>query len=151
MGSFRCLLALAIFEEWDHFDKGLEYVFNNINNEGLIVSETIKDKVTKDYYEPHHGVYIFCLLCKNMIDSDASYIQKYQKKLKLIFEGMMKFRDTDGLFFWALDTKGFADNSLLLLHVRLNFLEGYSFLCTNVLQEEDQEAFLTQNISLFKI
>ena len=55
----ECLLALAIFEEWDHFDKGLEYVFSNINSEGLIISETIEDKVTKDYYEPHHAAYIF--------------------------------------------------------------------------------------------
>ena len=96
----ECLLALAIFEEWDHFDKGLEYVFNNINSEGLIISETIKDKVTKDYYEPHHAAYIFLpLVQKYMIDGNASYIQKYQKKIKLIFEGMMKFRDSDGLFF----------------------------------------------------
>ena len=119
----ECLIALTIFEEWDHFDKGLEYIFNNINSEGLIISETIKDKVTKDYYEPHHAAYIFLpLVQKYMIDGNASYIQKYQKKLKLIFEGMMKFKDKDGLFFWALDKKGFADNSLITLAILLFYL-----------------------------
>ena len=147
----ECLLALAIFEEWDHFDKGLEYVFNNINSEGLIISETIKDKVTKDYYEPHHAAYIFLpLVQKYMIDGDASYIQKYQEKLKLIFEGMMKFRDTDGLFFWALDTKGFADNSLITASCSLELSRrAYSFLCKNVLQEEDQEDTNFFNLETF--
>ena len=147
----ECLLALAIFEEWDHFDKGLEYVFNNINSEGLIISETIKDIVTKDYYEPHHAAYIFLpLVQKYMIDGDASYIQKYQKKLKLIFEGMMKFRDTDGLFFWALDTKGFADNSLITASCSLELSRrAYSFLCKNVLQEEDQEDTNFFNLETF--
>ena len=60
----ECLLALAIFEEWANFDKGLEYVFNNINSEGLIISETSKDKVTKDYYEPHHAACSFASCAK---------------------------------------------------------------------------------------
>ena len=68
------------------------------------------------------------LVQKYMIDSDASYIQKYQEKLKLIFEGMMKFRDTDGLFFWALDTKGFADNSLITASCSIDFSKGILFL-----------------------
>ena len=66
--------------------------------------------------------------------------KKYQEKLKLIFEGMMKFRDIDGLFFWALDTKGFADNSLITASCSIELSRrAYSFLCKNVLQEEDQE------------
>ena len=89
-----------------------------------------------------------------MIDGDASYIQKYQEKLKLIFEGMMKFRDTDGLFFWALDTKGFADNSLITASCSLELLEGILFLmheCFAGRRSRRHKLFQLRNISFFKI
>jgi len=30
----ECLIALAIYEEWDAFDLGVEWFFNNLNDDG---------------------------------------------------------------------------------------------------------------------
>ena len=32
----ECLIALAIYEEWDAFNKGIEWFFNNLSAEGEI-------------------------------------------------------------------------------------------------------------------
>ena len=41
----ECLIALAIYEEWDAFNKGIKWFFNNLNAEGEIASEFIYGKV----------------------------------------------------------------------------------------------------------
>ena len=35
----ECLIALSIYEEWDSFCKGVNWFFDNINDDGLIFSE----------------------------------------------------------------------------------------------------------------
>ena len=55
----ECLIALAIYEEWDAFNKGIEWFFTNLNAEGEIAPEFINEKVTKDHFESHHASYVF--------------------------------------------------------------------------------------------
>ena len=65
----ECLIALAIFEEWEAFDKGIDWVLNNVNSEGLIYSEFSFNKPSKDFFEAHHAAYIFLpLLQRYLID-----------------------------------------------------------------------------------
>ena len=67
----ECLIALAIYEEWDAFNKGIEWFFNNLNAEGEIASEFINGKVSKGYTESHHAPYVFLpLYQKFLIDND---------------------------------------------------------------------------------
>ena len=54
----ECLIALSIYEEWDSFWKGVNWFFDNINDEGLIFSEFQNSKPSKNYYESHHAPYI---------------------------------------------------------------------------------------------
>jgi len=45
----ECLIALSIYEEWDSFWKGVNWFFDNINDEGLIFSEFQNSKPSKNY------------------------------------------------------------------------------------------------------
>jgi len=47
----ECLIALAIFEEWEAFDKGIDWALSNINSEGLIYSEFNFNKPSKDFFD----------------------------------------------------------------------------------------------------
>ena len=79
----ECLIALAIFEEWEAFDKGIEWIMKNINDEGLIFAEFNFGKPTKKFFEAHHAAYVFLpLLQKYLIDGEKEYLKKLSKKLK---------------------------------------------------------------------
>ena len=110
----ECLIALAIYEEWEAFDKGIRYCMKLINEEGLVKSEFINNKVTKNFYEAHHAPYIFLpLLQKYYIDADKEYLESFKKEIQKINQGLQNFKGEDGFYFWALDKNGYADNSLI--------------------------------------
>ncbi len=110
----ECLIALAIFEEWEAFDKGIDWVLSNINSEGLIYSEFNFNKPSKDFFEAHHAAYIFLpLLQRYLIDGKKEYLKKISNQLRTIYGGMKSFKDNDGYFYWAKNTEGYADNSLI--------------------------------------
>ena len=124
----ECLIALAIYEEWEPFIKGVDWFFNNLNSEGHIPSEFKNDEITKDYYESHHAPYIFLpLYQKFLIDNDIDYLKKYKKQIQTIYETTLAFADSQGFLFWAKDEKGFSDNSLLTascsVHISLKIFE----------------------------
>ena len=65
----ECLIALSIYEEWDAFNKGLDFCLNKINQEGLVKSQYKNGAITQDYFEAHHAPYIYLpLLQKYYID-----------------------------------------------------------------------------------
>ena len=124
----ECLIALAIYEEWDAFNKGIEWFFKNLNAEGEIASEFINEKVTRDHSESHHAPYVFLpLYQKFLIDSDVDYLVKYKKELQAIYKSTLDFADSDGFLFWAKDKDGFSDNSLITascsVHISLKTYE----------------------------
>ena len=110
----ECLIALAIYEEWDAFNKGIEWFFNNLNAEGEIASEFINEKVSKGYTESHHAPYVFLpLYQKFLIDNDIDYLVKYKKEIQSIYNSTLAFADSEGFLFWAKDEDGYSDNSLI--------------------------------------
>ena len=124
----ECLIALAIYEEWDAFNKGIEWFFNNLNAEGHIASEFINEKVSKSYYESHHAPYIFLpLYQKFLIDSDIDYLVEYKNKIQDIYNATLAFADSEGFLFWAKDEGGYSDNSLITascsVHISLKTYE----------------------------
>jgi len=54
----ECLIALAIYEEWDAFDLGVDWFFNNLNDDGYIHPEFKGSEPVHDHYESHHAPYI---------------------------------------------------------------------------------------------
>ena len=107
----ECLIALAIYEEWDAFNKGIEWFFKNLNADGEIAPEFINEKVTKNHFESHHSPYIFLpLYQKFLIDNDIDYLLKYKKEIQDIYNSTLTFADSDGFLFWAKDKDGFSDN-----------------------------------------
>ena len=128
----ECLIALAIYEEWDAFNKGIEWFFNNLNAEGHIASEFINEKVSKGYYESHHAPYIFLpLYQKFLIDNDIDYLVKYKNKIQDIYNSTLAFADSEGFLFWAKDEDGYSDNSLITascsVHISLKTLSLIMF------------------------
>ncbi len=124
----ECLIALAIYEEWDSFNMGIEWFFNNLNPEGQIASEFINEKVSKSYYESHHAPYIFLpLYQKFLIDNDIDYLGKYKKQIQAIYNSTLAFADSEGFLFWAKNENGFSDNSLITascsVHISLKTYE----------------------------
>lgn len=124
----ECLIALAIYEEWDPFIRGVNWFFDNLNSDGLIPSEFKNDEITKDYYESHHAPYIFLpLYQKFLIDNDIDYIKQYKKQIQTIYKTTLAFADSQGFLFWAKDEKGFSDNSLVTascsVHISLKIFE----------------------------
>ena len=110
----ECLIALAIFEEWEVFDKGVDWILNNINSDGHIYSEFNFNKPSRDFFEAHHAAYIFLpLLQRYLIDGKKEYLKKISNELKNIYVGMKSFKDDDGYFYWAKSSKGYSDNSLI--------------------------------------
>lgn len=110
----ECLIALAIYQEWEAFDKGLQFCLSQLDEKGLVKSEYINEKVTKDFSEAHHTAYIFLpLLQKYLIDKDLNYLQSFRKQIHLIYAALKKFKGEDGFYFWAQDENGFSDNSLI--------------------------------------
>jgi len=114
----ECLIALAIYEEWDSFWKGVNWFFTNLNKDGLIYAEFQNEKPSKLHYESHHAPYIIIpLIQAHLIDQDQDYkkILTYEQLLKLenVFEALNDFKDHDGYFYWAKDCNGYLDNSLI--------------------------------------
>ena len=125
----ECLIALAIYEEWDAFNKGIEWFFENLNAEGEIAPEFINEKVTKDHIESHHAPYVFLpLYQKFLIDNDIDYLLQYRKEIQAIYNSTLAFADSDGFLFWAKDKDGFSDNSLITascsVHISLKTYEN---------------------------
>ena len=110
----ECLIALAIYQEWDAFDKGIHFCLGQLDKKGLVKSEYINEKVTKDFIEAHHTAYIFLpLLQKYLIDQDLDYLKSFRTEIHLIYAALRKFKREDGFYFWAQDKNGFSDNSLI--------------------------------------
>ena len=114
----ECLIALAIYEEWENFWKGVNWFFTNLNEDGLIYAEFQNEKPSKLYNESHHAPYIIMpLLQAYLIDHDQDYkkilTNEQLLKLEKIFEALNDFKDQDGYFYWAKDSNGYSDNSLI--------------------------------------
>ena len=114
----ECLIALAIYEEWEHFWRGVNWFFTNLNEDGLIYAEFQNEKPSKLHYESHHAPYIIMpLIQASLIDKEQDYkkILTNEQLLKLenIFEVLDDFKDEDGYFYWAKDSNGYSDNSLI--------------------------------------
>ena len=114
----ECLIALAIYEEWEHFWRGVNWFITNLNEDGLIYAEFQNEKPSKLHYESHHAPYIIMpLIQASLIDKEQNYkkILTNEQLLKLenIFEVLDDFKDEDGYFYWAKDSNGYSDNSLI--------------------------------------
>ena len=114
----ECLIALAIYEEWEHFWRGVNWFITNLNEDGLIYAEFQNEKPSKLHYESHHAPYIIMpLIQASLIDKEQDYkkILTNEQLLKLenIFEVLDDFKDEDGYFYWAKDSNGYSDNSLI--------------------------------------
>jgi len=114
----ECLIALAIYEEWEHFWRGVNWFFTNLNEDGLIYAEFQNEKPSKLHYESHHAPYIIIpLIQASLIDQEQDYkkILTNEQLLKLenVFEALNEFKDEDGYFYWAKDSNGYSDNSLI--------------------------------------
>ena len=114
----ECLIALAIYEEWEHFWRGVNWFFTNLNEDGLIYAEFQNEKPSKLHYESHHAPYIIMpLIQASLIDKEQNYkkILTNEQLLKLenIFVVLDDFKDEDGYFYWAKDSNGYSDNSLI--------------------------------------
>ena len=114
----ECLIALAIYEEWEHFWRGVNWFITNLNEDGLIYAEFQNEKPSKLHYESHHAPYIIMpLIQASLIDQEQDYkkILTNEQLLKLenIFEALNDFKDEDGYFYWAKDSNGYSDNSLI--------------------------------------
>ena len=114
----ECLIALAIYEEWDSFWRGVNWFFTNLNEDGLIYAEFLNEKPSKLHYESHHAPYIIIpLIQAHLIDQDQDYnkilTNEQLIKLENIFETLNDFKDQDGYFYWAKDCNGYSDNSLI--------------------------------------
>mgnify|MGYP000013064522 FL=1 len=111
----ECLIALAIYEEWEAYDKGVEWFFKNLNDDGLIYSEYQNCKPSKFYFESHHAPYIiFPLKQASLLHKRKSKeFKEFEFKIDKIFNALNSFKDNDGYFYWAKNEKGYSDNSLI--------------------------------------
>ena len=70
----ECLIALAIYEEWEHFWRGVNWFITNLNEDGLIYAEFQNEKPSKLHYESHHAPYIIMpLIQASLIDEEQDY------------------------------------------------------------------------------
>ena len=110
----ECLISLAIYKEWEAFDKGVDWFFSNLNSQGLIYSEFNNQQPTLLNYQSHHAPYIALpLLQRYLIDKNLDHLNKYLPQLNTIFSSLLDFMDTDGMYYWSKDDNGYADNSLI--------------------------------------
>ncbi len=110
----ECLIALAIYEEWDAFDKGVDWFFHNINKDGLISPEFKNQESVQDHFESHHAPYISLpLMQAKLMGRDESKVTEFESKIETIFNRLKNFKDKDGYYFWAKDKNGYSDNSLI--------------------------------------
>jgi len=110
----ECLISLAIYEEWDAFEKGIDWFFSNLNSQGLIYSEFNNQKPTQLNYQSHHAPYIALpLLQRYLIDKNPANLNKCLPQLTIIFSSLLDFMDEDGMYYWSKDDNGYSDNSLI--------------------------------------
>jgi|TARA_B110000459_G_C16590401_1_gene485908 hypothetical protein len=110
----ECLIALAIYKEWDAFDKGLAWFFNNINKDGLISPEFKNQESTQHHFESHHAPYVALpIMQARLMGRNEPKIDEFESKLENIFDNLKNFKDKDGYYFWAKDKNGYSDNSLI--------------------------------------
>jgi len=110
----ECLIALALFEEWDPFIKGVDWFFNTLSQDGLIYPEFQNNKITHNHFESHHAPYIILPLMQAVLMGRGDLITSdIKSKIKIIFDQLDRFRDTDGYYNWARDKNGLCDNSLI--------------------------------------
>ena len=93
----ECLIALSIYKEWDAFWLGVQWFFDNINDEGLIYAEFQKGKPSKKHFESHHAPYIILpLIQASLIDKKQDYHkvlnQTQLDKLNKIFKALKNFK-----------------------------------------------------------
>ena len=143
----ECLIALSIYEEWDAFNKGLDFCLNKINQEGLVKSQYKNGVITQDYFEAHHAPYIYLpLLQKYYIDNDLNYLSSYRSEIHQIYKGTLKFKDAEGFYHWALDKNGLADDTLITSSCSLELSRrAYNMICVLINNEEfiDQEEIIS--------
>ena len=90
----ECLIALALFEEWDAFNLGVEWFFNNLNQDGLIYPEFKNNQHIHDHFESHHAPYIILPLMQAVLMGQTNFVTPYIKsKIKLIFNQLEEFKD----------------------------------------------------------
>ena len=110
----ECLISLAIYKEWEAFDKGVDWFFSNLNSQGLIYSEFNNQQPTQLNYQSHHAPYIALpLLQRYLIDKNLDHLNKYLPQLTTIFSSLLDFMDADGMYYWSKDDDGYSDNSLI--------------------------------------
>jgi hypothetical protein len=136
----ECLIALAIFGEWQSFKKGIDFLINECNEHGLIKSESVNFAVTKDYFEPHHVAYVFLpILQKYYLDNDLEYLDDLWPFLSKVYKGMKDFQDEEGYFFWAKNENGFVDNSLITATCSLELSRRAFFKISKILKKNIPE------------
>jgi hypothetical protein len=110
----ECLIALAICEEWNAFELGVEWFFSNLNQDGLIPPEFQNNEVTHNHFESHHAPYIILPLMQAVLMGRADLItSNIKEQVKSIFNQLQGFKDSDGYYYWAKDNNGMSDNSLI--------------------------------------
>ena len=145
----ECLIALAIFEEWAAFDRGIDWVLNNINNKGLIYSEFKLNEPSKAFFEAHHAAYIFLpILQRYLIDGKKDYLRKRFKELRIIYRGMKSFQDDEGYFYWAKNSEGYANNSLITASCSIELSRRAYKYISEIIGENfaDNEDFLNKEM-----
>jgi hypothetical protein len=110
----ECLIALALYEEWDSFNLGVDWFFNNLNEDGLIHPEFKNITVTHKHFESHHAPYIILPLMQAVLmGRDDLITPNIKSKINIIFDQLDNFKDSDGYYSWAKDSNGLSDNSLI--------------------------------------
>ena len=110
----ECLIALAIYEEWEAFDLGINWFFNNLDQDGFIPAEFKKEKSISNHFESHHAPYVAVpLLQSKLIRGTTNMTDKNESNLKEIFNQLAAFKDSEGYYYWAKNKNNFDDNSLI--------------------------------------
>jgi|TARA_B110000977_G_scaffold180450_1_gene240100 hypothetical protein len=145
----ECLIALAIYEEWDAFDRGVEWFFSNLNSEGLIYSEFSKQKPTQLNYQSHHAPYIALpLLQRYLIDQKSENLDKYLPQLTTIFSSLLSFMDEDGMYHWSKDNDGYSDNSLITASMSIAIsVQAYSAII-KILKIDSEDSHYEKDFKL---
>ena len=92
----------------------MDWFFNTLSQDGLIYPEFQNNKITHNHFESHHAPYIILPLMQAVLMGRGDLITSdIKSKIKIIFDQLDRFRDTDGYYNWARDKNGFCDNSLI--------------------------------------
>lgn len=146
----ECLIALAIYEEWEAFNKGINFSLKKLDEKGLVRSEYINGLVSKDFSEAHHASYIFLpLLQKYLIDNDVDYLKKFRTEIHKIYGALKNFKNGDGFYYWAFDDNGYSDNSLITATCSIELSRrAYNKICEIIgdTSYADSSAAITQDM-----